>query len=217
MSGYDERSAGLRDSVIEAIRAQIVEVNTCMPGEVVSFDAGTQSATIQLCLEREVLGTTEPITQLEGVPMMVQSGGGFSVTFPVNAGDPCLVLFAQRGIDNWYLDGRCQPQATRRHHHLSDAVFIPGLKPLPDALGGYATDKVTIRTDGGQALFSMTADGRFQVTNGSEDLLDLVDELIGVVADLKANVTTGSSTGLHAHDQIPALNALQSRLSSLRG
>ena len=40
MSGFDVRSAGSdADLLKEAIRAQLVEINTWMPGEVVTFDS----------------------------------------------------------------------------------------------------------------------------------------------------------------------------------
>ena len=217
MSGFDVRSAGSdADLLKEAIRAQLVEINTWMPGEVVTFDSAAQTASIQLCLEREVLDEFNAIVQLDEVPLVVQSAGGFSVTFPVAAGDPCMVFFAQRGIDNWYLDGGCQKQATRRHHHLSDAVFMPGLKAAPDALGGYDTSNFVIRTDDGANQFCMTPSGQFALSNGTAELVSIVDELAQAVASLQTTVTSGSSSGSWTHNQVAAVNSLRSRLQTLK-
>lgn len=216
-AGYDPRGGGFSyvSTLKEAIRAQIVEVHTAMPAEIVSFDAATQTASVQLCIERETVDDIEPITQLGQVPVMVQGGGGFSVTFPVKEGDPCLVLFVERGMDNWYLDGGCQPAQGRRTHHLSDAVCIPGLRTAPQALGNYDADNITIRSDDGHAQFCMTPDGKFALTNGAEELLSIVDELAALVGGLKTVITTGSSAGTHPNDKIADVAALRARLAGL--
>ena len=97
--GYDQRSGenSQVDTFKELIRMKIVEVHTALPGEIVSFDPDTQTASVQLCIEREVVETSSPITQLDLVPVMIQGGGGFNFTFPIAAGDACLVLFLERG------------------------------------------------------------------------------------------------------------------------
>ena len=215
--GYDGRSLdGNFVSVLdEAIRSRIVEVHTAMPGEITAFDPATQTATVQLCLQREVLDKTEPISELRQVPVMLNGGGGFYLTFPLEAGTPCLVVFSERGIDNWVRDAGCQPQFLRRTHHLSDAICIPGLRSPSQALSGYDTQNVTLRTEGGQSVFCMTPDGRFALSNGTEELLSIIGDLLASLIDMQAVVTSGSSAGSYAHDQIVELTDIRQRLQQL--
>lgn len=42
---------------------------------------------------------------LPDVPVVFPGGGGFALTFPVAAGDECLVVFASRCIDAWWQSG----------------------------------------------------------------------------------------------------------------
>lgn len=216
-NGYDPRSIGSNVTawLQEAFHSNTVEIHTAMPGEITAFDAATQTATVQLCLQREILDTTEPITELRQVPVMLTGGGGFYLTFPLTAGTPCLVVFSERGIDNWVNDAGCQPQFLRRTHDLSDAICIPGLRSPSQALAGYNATDVTLRTEDGTSRLRITPDGRFELTNGAEEVLTIMDELIQAVIDLRANVTMGSSTGTYSHDQVAALTALQARLATL--
>ena len=215
--GFDPRTG--RESNVaalkEAIRAQIVEIHTAHPGEVVAFNSAVQVVRVQLCLEREVVDDTEAITELVDVPVMTFRGGGFSLTLPLNVGDTGLVIFLERGADNWVLDGGCQPQFSRRHHHLSDAIFIPGLYAQPDVLTAYNTDDFVIRTDDGQGQFCMSPNGEFALTNGTEELLTIIDDLAQAVSDMQTIVTGGSSAGNYTHTQVAAVNDIRTRLAGL--
>lgn len=217
--GFDQRSGegSIYDSLVEAIRAGIVEVHTALPGEIVNFDATTQTASVQLCIQREVVDSTDTITQLDEVPVMIQCGGGFSVTFPLTAGDPCLILFIERGLDNWYLDGGCQAPETRRHHHYSDAICLPGLRPAPSALANYDATNLTIRTDDGQTQLCITPNGEFALTNGTEELLTIVRDLIQALEGVQTLVASGSSAGQHglAPADIADLAAIRGRIETL--
>ena len=217
--GFDLRVGGngLMMAVDELVRGHMLEAHTALPGEILDFDPVTQTATVQLSVQREMLGTDQTVTILQSVPVMIQGGGGFSVTFPITAGDPCLVVFCERGIGNWYVNGGNQPAETRRHHHLSDAVCIPGLRPAPDALANYDADNFTVRSDDGQTQLCITPAGGFALTNGAEELLTIIDELITLVRDQQTQIIAGSSAGLHGLQvaDVTALNALQTRLATL--
>lgn len=217
--GFDNRAGRLNflGAVSEMIRTHQLEMHTALPGTIVAFDAATQTATVELNIQRELNGSNETLPQLESVPVMVACGGGFAVTFPLAAGDPCLILFIERGLDNWYLNGGTQPQATRRHHHYSDAVCLPGLKAAPDAIANYSATDLTIGREDGNGQLCITPAGQFAITNGTEELLTIIDELIQLVRTQQTLITGGSSAGLwqlQVADQT-ALQNLQNRLAAL--
>ena len=52
-------------------------------------------------------------------------------TFPINQGDECVLLFADREIENWFINGEVNPEGYPRMHSLTDAVAIMGIRSLP--------------------------------------------------------------------------------------
>jgi phage baseplate assembly protein gpV len=113
----------LRASAAQATRG----LNTCMPGRVVSYDAGSQRASVQPLLKmRQPDGTEEDTPILNMVPVIWPRSGGASITLPVRSGDGCLVLFCQRSIDEFKSSGDVTIPQDPRQFDLSDAVAIMG-------------------------------------------------------------------------------------------
>ena len=52
-------------------------------------------------------------------------------TFPINSGDECLLLFADREIESWFINGNTNPLAYSRMHDETDCIAIVGLRSLP--------------------------------------------------------------------------------------
>lgn len=62
------------------------------------------------------------------VPVVFPSAAGGILSFPINAGDTVLLVFSMRSIDEWVNgEGGQTTPSNNRHHHLSDAIAIPGL------------------------------------------------------------------------------------------
>ena len=85
-------------------------LHTALPGRVVSYDKGKQSANIQPMLDRSVNGETEQMPVVVGVPVIFPRGGGASITFPVQEGDGCLLIFCERSLTSGRAtaSGRCR-------------------------------------------------------------------------------------------------------------
>lgn len=141
--------------LMDLIRRIILEVNTSIPGEIVSFNPANQTATVQPCVRSVVINIkgekrnlTLPI--IASVPVMFpySTTSGFSITYPVQKGDQCLIIFSQRCIDNWLAYGSVQDGVEPdrpRAHDLADAIAIVGLIPNPSAISSFQTDGVEIR------------------------------------------------------------------------
>ena len=52
-------------------------------------------------------------------------------TFPINAGDECILLFSDREIESWFINGEANAEGYPRMHALTDAVAIFGIRSLP--------------------------------------------------------------------------------------
>lgn len=53
------------------------------------------------------------------------------ITFPINVGDDCVLLFSDREIESWFINGDAQPVNHQRMHDLTDAFAIFGIRSLP--------------------------------------------------------------------------------------
>jgi hypothetical protein len=95
---------------------------------------------------------------LLSVPVCFPSGGGYTLTFPIAAGDECLVLFNDRDIDTWVLQGAGQPPATPRLHDLSDGLAIVGVRSNPRVLSNVSTTSTQLRSDAGDVHVDVSAD-----------------------------------------------------------
>lgn len=53
------------------------------------------------------------------------------ITNDIKQGDDCLLLFSDREIESWFLNGDAQPVNYQRMHDLTDAFAIFGIRSLP--------------------------------------------------------------------------------------
>ena len=136
----DERSprdlGALFDLGGQAIRA---EVYTALPGRVEAYDQAEQKASVQPLLRRayvndEDVRVVETLPVIHGVPVMFQSAGECSMSFPVRKGTSVLLLFAHGSLDRWLSKGGLVDPEDDRKHDLNDAVAIPGLRPFSDPI-----------------------------------------------------------------------------------
>lgn len=58
--------------------------------------------------------------------------GDIGATFPLVKGMEGFLLFNDREIESWFLNGQINPVAYNRCHSLSDAVFICGIQSQPN-------------------------------------------------------------------------------------
>lgn len=86
---------------------------------------------------------------LVDVPIVFPGGGGYTLTFPVTAGDEALVVFASRCIDAWWQSGGIGVQAEFRMHDLSDGFAFVGVKSAPHAIDSVSSSATQLRSNDG--------------------------------------------------------------------
>lgn len=127
-------------------------------GVIKSFDAAKQTAQIQICVLRQVpdLDSQPPVFKsvpyplLLDCPVFVPAGGSGYLTFPVTAGDSCLVLFNDRDIDIWFDTGGTALPNSQRAHDLSDGLALVGFRNKANALAAYSTTGAELAFAGGK-------------------------------------------------------------------
>lgn len=115
----------LSDLVKRTVRKAMEETRVSMPARVLSYDAGSRLARVQV-LQSELTADGKTVSQpvITDVPVFMPIGGGAAVTFPIAAGDEGVVWFADQDIGGWVAAGSGSPDSGRRHA-LTDAMFMP--------------------------------------------------------------------------------------------
>lgn len=137
-------------------------IHVATMGEISSFDPATQLAAVKVLLKETDTDETgaevvKSLGVLSDVPVQFPSAGGFSLTFPVAAGDPCLLVFTDRSLDKWLDTGAEVDPVDLRRHDLTDAVAILGVRARPQAIPSVDLTAITLGKDGQPADFAALA------------------------------------------------------------
>lgn len=152
------------------------DINTCYPAKIVSYDPATQMATCKIQVEDYYVGIGYSYRKQEApllvdVPVMIPQAGGWMLTFPVKEGDDCLVLYAQKGYDQWLYSGASETgliggRPTAEHYRAydnRDAICIVGLRPVPRAIPNYNPDDMELRNESLTHRMTFKANGDIEV------------------------------------------------------
>lgn len=152
-----EREGGAAVPFRDMLDAARIDIHTALPGIIQSFDAVRMTCTVQPAIRGAVVSPdgraqSVDLPLLVDCPVVFPGGGGYELTFPLTAGDDCLIVFAERCIDAWWQSGGVQAAAEYRLHDLSDGFVVPGVRSQPHVLtGGVYTGGAELRTDSGSA------------------------------------------------------------------
>ena len=147
------------------------KLRVAMPGIVQSFNATKQTVVVQPAVQEKVnknvngslVASDMPLPQLLDVPVVILGGGGGSgtvITFPIQTGDECLVIFNDFCIDSWWSSGGSNNvQLEKRRHDLSDAIAIIGPRSTPKFLSDYNTSAAELRTTDGTVKLTISESG----------------------------------------------------------
>ena len=187
-SAYQNNTEALRNLV----KRTLYGVHTMIPGVIVSFNASENTVNVQPAIRKtqviddEITTVDQPVLQNVAIDIPYAAVLGFSLTLPLSAGDPCMIVYSERSIDNWQDNGGIQnplEPISPRAHDISDPIVIPGAIPTPNRISNYQTDaiemrnadrsdRVTVKDDAveiraGDATFTMQNDGTITVSNAA--------------------------------------------------
>ena len=152
-----------------AIDNALMEVNTMMPANIVLYNPITQTATVQPALKRTVLKDSPQVVSrpiIMDVPVIFPRSSAGMIHIPLSVGDPVMLVFSQRSLDDWSINGGEVKVTDVRKHDLTDAVAYAGMYPLsepyfplplkPQSLGIYG-EKLWIGNPSGGPVTSLPA------------------------------------------------------------
>lgn len=110
-------------------------------------------------------------------------------TFPITEGMECILLFSDREIESWFINGSVNPRGYERMHDLTDAVAIVGIRSLPQM--------ITILTD---CLNLFYGNSSFNLQTDAANLNSATITLQGDTININGNlVINGQAYTAHTH------------------
>lgn len=198
-------SPELSEVIQELIEDRLFELNTAFPGTIKRIDKAKGLVDVQPTLKRRYVDQTEAVTPpiIRGVPLWQYRAGTARVNMPVKVDQRVMVICCQRSLDRWKVSGAADVPGSSRVHSISDAVAIPGLYPVSEALPiednlvfqfGQAIVKLLedeeINLEVTSAKMRMLKDGKFSIGNGTVEVIDMLIQAVQVQVDQATAVTT---------------------------
>lgn len=207
------------ESLLTRISSDIKsDIRVSLPARVTAFDSTKQTISC-IPLIREMVninGTSryQELPELIDVPIQMPRAGGWSITFPIQVGDECMVIFQDLCIDGWWFRGGIQNWNDLRRHDLSDAIAIFSPWSQPNTIPSYSTSNLEIRSDDGSIKISLTPNGvNMTFPNGYTITGDgTITGNIQVDGDITASgtikgdtevIAAGISMSTHTHQYVP--------------
>lgn len=120
------------------------------------------------------------------------------ISCPINAGDECILLFSDREIESWFINGGVNPLGYQRMHDLTDAVAIFGIRSLPKMISiladclnlFYGTSNIALSSDHININADTVQASNFHAMNGATGALvdsngkKLADVVDGIITEI---------------------------------
>jgi len=190
----DQRT-NLEQVIQTAIDTALKETHTCLPALVTKVDG--QIINCQPTIQRKLSGNLVNLPLLVNVPIRYLKTKTFSISIPIEIEDHVLVIFAERSIDNWLINGGIQNPFDIRKHHLSDAFAFPMMYPQIDQIPEFDNTNLVIKQNSGDTQIILKKTGGIDII-GDINLTGNI-QMTGDISG--ANVFNGAKSNDHIHPQ----------------
>lgn len=188
MLSIPERIGGFAETLRKAGDNVSFMLRVAVPAIIQSFDKDKQTITAIPAIREKLTvdGKVDfyEIPLLLDVPIVLPRGGPYTMTFPIQKGDECLVIFGDNCIDSWWQSGGIQNPIGKRRHDLSDGFAILSCWSQPRVIANYSTDSVQLRNEAGDAY------------------IELKEKTINIVTTEKVNITTTDTVNIGSGDVV---------------
>ena len=184
----------LKDVLNQFQKNLLLHLNCHHLGTIQSFLPETQQATVTINYKKtffipdSITGIISPklveYPILAYCPVIFLGGGTGAITFPVEEGDECLVLFNDRDLDNWFAGGSGSPNATARLHSFADGIVLVGIRSLANVLVNFDTERVSMRGDELGLTVVSVGETLIKIANSTTTLNTLLQSLITNIQNL---------------------------------
>lgn len=202
------------DEVIrQAINAALLDIHTWQPAQITKV-RGNNFVDIQPCLLRTYQdGTQTELPQIQNVMVGLMQGADYWIKAPLKVGDYGIALFAERALASWIAGGGIVDPQSARHHEIADCVFIPGVRPMSQTFTSGEPEDMVLHN--GLAEIYLQKGGTFKITNGTNELLSTLDDLLTALQNALVLTALGPQPFIAATQT--ALSQVKTKLESLTG
>jgi hypothetical protein len=141
--------------LLNLLRKEIfLDLNCHHLASIESFDTSKQTVTATINYTKTIFTLNEDTglyaasqvnyPLLVDMPIVILGGGNANLTFPIQQGDQCVVLFNDRSIDNWFQSGQVGPVAASRYHSFADGLALVGLRNMSSLLQNYDSGRAVL-------------------------------------------------------------------------
>jgi len=185
-----------REMQVENFKIQI--------GKILKYDASKNLAEVEIVFlaKDELKDTTFPYSKLTTVPVFFLYGGNSKITFPVKAGDECIVLFNDVDLSEWWADGSTdkEPPSPRRNDP-SDGIALVGIKnntnSVAVALDAVTLDAADVKLDmknNDRSLYDILIEKNEILSKISDSLKSIDSQMPSIISTISATLTGGIAT-----------------------
>ncbi len=187
-----------------------LELNCCKIGSIIKYNQTDGTVDIQLKDKIELEnGKIISRSQLINCPFFVLQGANAGVIMPSPVGCDCIVLFNDRDIDNWWINGSENIPATNRLHSLSDGIALIGIYSK-----GKLPQESNLNIYNGNSEIDLDS-SLIAIRNSTQSLFTLLNTLLTTLLSLKTGTTPSTATLVIDTATATALTSLQTSLAQL--
>lgn len=167
-----------------------------IPGEVISYDASTGTATIRPLYKPMHNGKKVDMPDLYEVPIDQPRSANAALTIPIPAGTKVMMAPQMRAMDD-YEDGEDGTPYDARSFHLSNMrATLAGGDSLSDPLKNVDPDNMHLRFDPeGKYGVRGSPDGKVKIEGSEGNVYDLLAQVVELLASDTLTIKYGSSAG----------------------
>lgn len=194
-----------------------LELNCVRVGIIQSFNAEDLTAEV-LIANKKTLGINQDGTQNTRDYALITANICYCcpfITYPITAGEECILLFNDREIESWFISGQVQPEAYTRMHDLTDCIAIVGLRSMAKMITILAdtlhlfyagsdiqiNEAITINSKNGG---NIKADSLITIANSAQNLGTLIQSLITAIEGITINTSGLDQTSIEALQTVAA-------------
>ncbi len=184
-----------------------------IPGEVVSYDAASGTATIQPLYKPRHNGSFIDMPVLYEVPIDQPRSGNSGLTFPIPAGTKVELRPQMRAMDDYDDGGEGMAFDARSFHISNMRASLSGGNALSDTLPNADPDNVHLRfSPDGDFGIKGSPDGKFKIDGKEGNLYELLVQVVEILGSETTTVSSGSSAGVWPLTHQAAFAALAAKL-----
>lgn len=191
---------------------RVFRLNTCIPAIIDQFDATTQRVAATPAIRGKFIDTDNKVSYIDlpkitNIPLAITKSAGLKITYPVEIGQNCTLIFSQRSIDNFIMAGGIQdpydgphPERTQiRCMDMTDALCFPGVITDAETITDYATDAIEIRSADNTTKVSvkenslklLQGNANIELTEGN---INMTADTINITGTTAVNITSPATS-----------------------